>query len=328
MSDEMALHSSPSIRNEDLHSQSVSHVGTLRQVFDWNQIERSEGAYDLEDYDALVAGAAQYGIRVLPVLFNPPRFRSSRPKHHAHRGVYPPKRNASMAAFATALVRRYGRNGTLWSDHPELPKVPIYSWQIWNEPNIPIYWASGPSAKRYTKLLRVVGGAIEKADPKADIVTAGMPQSNLGIRFERFVAGIYRAGGKSAFDTLGLHAYARGSGGTIQAARLARKIMNRHHDRRGKVWVTEVGWSSGGPASTFRAGRKGQAKRVRGLLLGLAKRRRSLGLRGVIYYKWRDTRLHHGDHDYFGLHTGLLSAGGKAKPAFYTFRRVARRLTL
>lgn len=263
----------------------------------------------------------------MPVLSHAPSFRSSRPARGARRGLYPPKRNADMAAFTRVLVRRYGPDGTLWKDRPDLPRMPIHSWQIWNEPNVPVYWASGPSPSKYTRLLRVVGKAIEQEDPKAEIVTAGIPQTNTGISFQRFVTGIYRAGGRSAFDTLGLHAYSSTARGTLGAARLARGLMNRHHDRRGALWITEVGWASGGPRSAFRVGRKGQAQRVRGALLGLAARRRSLRLRGVVYYKWRDSRRLRDERDFFGLHTGLVSTSGQPKPAYHTFKRVANKLT-
>ena len=33
------------------------------------------------------------------------------------------------------------------------------------------------------------------------------------------------------------------------------------------------------------------------------------------------------EHDFFGLHTGLLSAGSRPKPAYHTFKRVANKLT-
>ena len=49
--------------------------------------------------------------------------------------------------------------------------------------------------------------------------------------------------------------------------------------------------------------------------------------RGVVYRKWRDSRRRRAEHDFFGLHTGLLSASGRPKPAYHTFKRVANKLT-
>lgn len=323
LADDDLIDASASARQHSLEAEHAAGAGTLRQSFDWARIERDPGHYEFGEYDAVVTDAARAGIRILPVLTNPPSFRSARPRKHARHGLYPPKHFADMGRFAAALARRYGPGGELWKADPGLPTLPIRSWQIWNEPNLTIYWETGPSPRRYVKLLRTVGKAIKKVDRKAEILTAGMPQSNLGIPFERFVAGIYKAGGKSAFDTLAVHPYARGAHGVVLAARLARRLMNSHGDRRGRMWITEFGWATSGPRSVFRVSRKGQAKRIRAALLGLARRRSSLRLRGVVYHKWRDTRHPPKHGDFFGNHTGLLKASGRRKPGYFAFRRAA-----
>lgn len=327
MVDDVLLDGSANMRGRDLRGMAHARVGTLREQFDWARIERSPGVYDFADYDAFMASAAAYRIRVLPVLFNPPDFASRRPRRHAHRGVYPPKRNADMARFAAAMVRRYGPDGAFWKEHPGLPAVPVHAWQVWNEPNIPVYWRGGVNARAYTKLLRTVGAAIKKENPGAEVITAGIPNSNTGQPFAKFVRGIYRAGGRSAFDALSIHPYARNYRGTVAGVRYARRLMNRHGDRAGRIWVTELGWSSSGPRSAFRVGRRGQARQVSAALRALARRRRSLRLDGVIYYKWRDTRRTRRQHDFFGLHTGLNSWRAHPKPALARFRRAARAVT-
>jgi polysaccharide biosynthesis protein PslG len=320
------IEAGPDYRDGALAGQARVGVGLLRQNFDWGRIERSPGRYDLRAYDEIVAAAAERRIRVMPVLFGAPAFRSSRPARGARRGAYPPRRFSEMGDFAAVLVRRYGPGGSLWRERPRLRALAIRNWQVWNEPNLRAYWASGVSPRQYRRLLSAVGGAIKRLDRRAEIVTAGLPQSRLGMSFQRFVGRLYRAGGKRAFDTLAVHPYARGASGTIGAAKLARRLMKRYGDGRARIRITEVGWSSGGPRSSFRAGSRGQASRIRRTLLGLAARRKRLRLRGVVYYKWRDTRLHSGIRDFWGLHTGLLRAGGSRKPAYHAFRRAARRL--
>ena len=321
--DDELIGASPAARRAALRAEGSAGAGTLRQTFDWADIERHPGRYDLSAYDSLVAEAAAAGLRVLPVLSHPPGFRSSRPRRHARRGVYPPRRYSDMARFAAVLARRYGPGGTLWKERPDVPLRPIRSWQVWNEPNLTVYWASGVSPRGYTRLLRTVGRAIKRVDRGAEILTAGLPQSRLGMSFERFVTGIYGAGGRSAFDTLAVHPYARGSRGVLGAARLARRLMDRNGDRGAHIWITELGWATGGPQSAFRVGSSGQASRIRGTLLGLARLRSRLLLRGIVYYKWRDTRARKG-RDFFGNHTGLLEANGRRKPGYYAFWRAAR----
>ena len=59
----------------------------------------------------------------------------------------PPLRRATptdFARFLRALVARYGPNGSLWAEHPEVAAQPVRDWQIWNEPNLTRYWNVAP----------------------------------------------------------------------------------------------------------------------------------------------------------------------------------------
>ena len=89
------------------------------------------------------------------------------------------------------------------------------------------------------------------------------------------------------------------------------------------IWITEVGWASGGPASPFTVGERGQAERVRQALGWLSRSREELGLLGVIYYSWRDAPVYEGGQDFFGLHTGLLDIEGRPKSALSAYRAAA-----
>ncbi|MGH2846397.1 MAG: hypothetical protein ACRDL0_10355, partial [Thermoleophilaceae bacterium] len=102
------------VRTSNLSAQAAIGIQTIRQTFDWSTIERRRGRYDLRYHDDYVAKAAAHGIRIVPVLFNPPSFH--KPKRG--RATCPPRRNATFARFAKALVRRYGRRGTLWRQRP------------------------------------------------------------------------------------------------------------------------------------------------------------------------------------------------------------------
>lgn len=316
-------------REATFAAQQLAGIGLIRQTFDWAAIERRRNHYDFSNYDAFVAAAARHGIEILPVLFDPPRFRSSRPRRHYQPGTYYPRRYADLGAFGAAVARRYGRDGTLWAEHPELPRLPITAYQVWNEPNLPFYSPPRPNARRYVRLLKATGRRIRRVDPAAEIVSAGMPDSKLSRpRIYTFLARMYRAGARGAFDTLAINPYARRPGGVLGILRRVRSIMRRHHDRRAQLWVTEMGWSDRGPGSTFRAGPRGQGQRIRRTLAALNRARRSLNLRGVIYYSWRDGRPYAPSfRDFWGLHTGLLRVNGTPKPAFAAFRRATAALT-
>jgi hypothetical protein len=313
-------------RTSNLSKQASLGVRLQRQAFNWSQIETSPGQYNLGYYDAYVAAAAAHRIRILPILFNPPSFQVAR---RSGRATCPPRSNASFAAFAKALVRRYGSNGTLWRSRPNLPKTPITAWQIWNEPNLRVYWCNKPNARQYVRMLRVVGKGIKKVDRRAEIVTAGLPPSKLTgtVPLSRYIAQMYRARGRSAFDTLAINSYAVDQRELGRLLASIRRLMNARGDRRARIWITELGWGDKGLRHRFIVGARGQARRITTSFALIRQQRRRLRLRGVVYFSWRDARPYPPQYkDMWGLHTGLLTLNGKPKPAYSAFRRAVRRL--
>ena len=305
--------------------QAGSGVGVLRHNFDWTYIEPSPGKYNFSVDDWWVAAAARKNIRILPVLFGSPSF-------YVHRhsgGVSPPSSRAAFANYCAALVRRYGPTGSFWAAHPEVPKRPIRSWQVWNEPNLRQYWYPRPKPAAYVKLLKAAYKAIKSVDPHAEVVTAGLPDSQLGtaMRFTKFVTKMYRAGAKKAFDTLAPNAYAPTARGVIRQVGRIRALMRKFKDRRAGLWVTEVGWGTSGPKSRFNIGAKRQATQIKRLLIGLHRVKRKYRVRGVVYYGWRDKPPYPPKYkDMWGLHTGLFTLSGKPKPGYRAFARVAPKL--
>ena len=309
-------------RPDDLSLTSIpgeAGAGIVRRPFDWYAIEYEPSKYRFWYYDAYVAAMARQHIEVLPILFDTPAFYSSAPPNVGRRGFYPPRNYAALGNFGAALARRYGPGGAFWAEHPDLPAYPIRSWQIWNEPNIKIYWPAGPNARQYTALLRAAGRGIKRVNPRAKIVTAGIPQSRLGIPMLAFIRQMYKAGARTAFDILAINPYGPTPGKVLFRVRETRRVMNARRDRRAKIWITEVGWASDGPRSPFLVGWDRQASQLASLWRTLAIRRGPLKLRGVIYYNWVDTPPTP-TYDFWGLHTGLITTSGYRKPAFWAFK--------
>lgn len=312
----------PGYRDSTLSAQQGAGIGIIRQTFDWSQIERSRGRYDFSVYDAYVAAAASHGIKVLPVLFNPPSFRSSKPKRHAKPGTYFPAHYSDLGTFGAAVARRYGPNGSFWTQRPDVPKVPITAYQVWNEPNLPAYSPPKPDARKYVALLKATARGIRAAYSGAEIVTAGLPDSKLSQpNVYAFITAMYQAGARGSFNTLAVNPYAPTSGSLISKLKKVRGIMRRFHDSGASLWVTEMGWSDNGPRYFLRVGAAGQASRIKQSIPALARARGSLKLRGFFYYSWRDGRPYAPRfQDFWGLHTGLLNLNGSAKPAFAAFK--------
>jgi hypothetical protein len=313
-------------RLSNLSAIRAAHGRLLRKVFDWSEIERSPGHYDLGVYDRYVADAASRGIKILPVLFNPPSFRA---RGHGGHGTWPPASNPAFAAFAKVLVHRYGRHGSLWTSRRDIPKQPITSWQIWNEPSLTVYWLPRPNARQYVRMLKVVGKAIKSVDGRrAEIVTAGIPPSLLSsaVPILRYIRQLYRAGGKRYFDTLAVNSYARNRSELGGLLRSVRRLMNRYGDRRAKLWITELGWATGGPTHRFNVGPVGQARRISSCFSLIRRLRGPYRIRGLVYFSWKDQRPYPPlFSDLWGLHTGLRSLDGRAKPGYFAFKRAAAR---
>jgi hypothetical protein len=308
-----------SYRAGNLQSQSALGIGLIRQTFDWARIETAPGQYDFSYHDEFVAAAASEGITVLPILFRAPDFHLGR--RHV-KDACPPANNATLAAFAQALVRRYGPNGTLWAERPGLRKLPMRSWQIWNEPNLSQYWCHKPNARQYVSMLRTVGGAIKQVDRKAHIVTAGLPPSKLSsaVPLTKFLGQMYKAKAAKYFDSLAINSYARDHRELGRLLASIRALMNKKRDRGGRIWITELGWGDKGVKHRFIVGEKGQATRIAKSLALIRAQRRKLGLRGVVYFSWRDGAPYAPDFkDQWGLHTGLLDVNGAPKKAFGIF---------
>lgn len=310
-------------RREALAAKRPAGVEIVRQVFHWEGIEPEPGRYALEPYDELVADAAAQRIEIMPMLFGAPPFRSSRPPGGGDDGVYPPRRPSDMGAFAALLVRRYGPRGTLWAERPEVPRLPIRSWQIWNEPNLPYYWPPRTDPAAYVELLRAAGRGILSVDPGAEVVTAGLPNSNLGTPYLEYLDGMYRAGAAGTFDALAIHPYARDVDSLVSVLTRARELMSRHGDPA-PIWATEFGWATGGPRDyRFTVGEEGQAARIAEAVDAFGRLRETLRLRGLVYYGWKDLRS---DGGFWGDHTGLLDFEDRPKPGLIAFRDAIARL--
>jgi hypothetical protein len=271
--------------------------------------------YDFSGLDRLIGDAARHRIRALPFIVGAPSW-------VPHGSQDPPK---AWSEFVASVVARYGNGGTFWSDHPDIPRKPVKAWQIWNEQNSRAFFFTKPSPRSYAKLLHAAADAIRSQDPKADVVLGGMAElagSSKAKAGTKYLRALYRIHGvKRDFDAIAVHAYAKEASVAVDQVERFRREMLRAHDRGAGLWVTEIGWSSANGGSPLAVGRSGQASRLREAFGQLAREKGRLGLRGIVWYSWADSRQTICD---WCAKSGLVSGGGHPKPAYRQYKRAAR----
>lgn len=273
--------------------------------------------------DSVVALAAAHRMSVLPLVEYSPPWDSRHPSSIAT----PPTSSAPYGRFIAALIDRYGPHGAFWADNPQLPRVPIRMWQIWNEPDFTAYWSRQPFEAGYVKLLRAAHTAIKAADRGAKIVLAGLPNYSW-----RYLASIYKFKGvRRLFDVVAVHPYTATPAGAVTILKKVRAVMNRHGDSKKPMMATELSWpaAKGKAHTNFENSTTvaGQATKVSQAVRLLARDRRSLRLQAFYYYSWiGNETLPKARVDPFSF-AGLLSfhdgVGTSAKPVLRTFTRAA-----
>ena len=275
---------------------------------------------DFAATDALVAAAAQRGLAILPVLQATAGWAARRTGD----ATSPPRDPATFRRFLAALVERYGPRGSLWVERPELPRVPIRDWQVWNEPNIIRYWSEQPFARSYVRLLRAAHAALHTADPGVTVVLAGLPNVSW-----KALRAIYRAGGRGHFDAVALHPYTGKPADVLRLIRYARRVMREHGDRKLPIWVTELSWPAAagklGQPSPFAVSDAGQARRLGRTLELLSGARKRRHIERVFWYTWLSAEVGPSAFDWSGLRR-LRDGTAVDAPALAEFRRWARRL--
>jgi hypothetical protein len=268
--------------------------------------------------DRLVRATAMRHLRLLPVVLYSPHWAAARS------AAAQPAHPADYARYVGALVGRYGHGGEFWKLNPDVPRLPIRDWQIWNEPNIPNYWPK-PFARGYVKLLRATHRAIHRADPRARLVLSGLTNDSWNALVK-----IYKAGGKRWFDVVALHPYTAKVKGLIKILAYVRYGMRRFHDGRKHIVLTEMSWpSAAGKVKHIgfnEVTEKQQARRVTAAFELLARYRRHFRIEAAYWYTWLSVDRGGYYFNYSGLRK-MTADGPRPKPAFRAFRRVVKKIS-
>jgi hypothetical protein len=261
-------------------------VDSIRMPISWAAVQPTQTSpLDFSGSDPLVRDAAIAGIDVLPFLFWAPRWAVPEgPVPRAGGAMAPrflPVRNGKQRSgwrnFVAAAIQRYGPRGSFWLENPGVPRHPIRTWQIWNEPNFK-YFVVRPDPVEYGKLVKLSYAAAKAADRGARIVLGGLFARPIEALIKRgppqayfaadFLNQMYERipGIKSKFQGYALHPYTGSYKNLTPRIEEVRGVLKAHRDAGKGLWVTELGWSSKPPrqGNSFAKGISGQTAQLKG----------------------------------------------------------------
>ncbi len=236
-----------------------------RHEYDWRRNDRIAGLF------------ARAGIRWWVILDFCPVWASedNRLMHS------PPRSNAEFATYAQAFARRYGRGGRFWRLHPELPRLPVTDYEVWNEPDSSVFWQPHPDARRYLDMYLRTRNAIKTVDAGARVIVGGLTGNGVGFLTQLLQA---RPGVSGHIDGLGLHPYGSTPAEVFGRVRAFRRALTRLGAGAMPLYVTEYGWQDSRRAVRYYAPPALKAAYITSSVLGLERSR--CGVAAILLYTW------------------------------------------
>lgn len=196
-----------------------------REELSWGYIESQPGQWRFDRYDTAVDVAYSHGIALFGLLDYCVDWASTAPTDAEKRWCWMPKIDA-WQNYVHRVVDRY--------------KDKIKHWQIWNEPNIGVFWQPEPNFVDYSKLLKASYKIIKSIDPDAQILGCNTSRCD-----QDFIEGVFTEGGFDWMDILGVHPYryprTPEETNLIGDMHKLVALMQKYGEAK-PIWITEVGW--------------------------------------------------------------------------------------
>ena len=255
--------------------------------------------YDWSFDDHIAGSLASHRLRWLPIIdYAAVWAQSNESVLHS-----PPRSAAEYAQFATAFAGRYGRGGSFWSGHPALPAEPVETYEIWNEPDNPVFWKPGPDPGGYADLYLQARAAIKTVDPTAYVIVGGLTAP---ATFLPAMAAA-RPGLAETVDGVAVHPYGPGPSAVLHGVQRARAALKSVGMGSVPLYVTEVGWTTSPAGALSWAPARLRGRYLISTLTALG--HSDCGVAAVVVYTWvtpeRDPRNR---EDWFGIHAPVNGA--------------------
>jgi hypothetical protein len=277
----------------------------VRMDFFWTDIETAPGVYNFSNFDRLVTALEARGMKPLFILDYSSLLHSdclTCPDWF----LYGPESQQTIKAFgdyAEAVARHYAGRGV--------------RYEVWNEPNLSMFWRPQANASQYAALAREAIGRVHVGDPSALVVTAGLSGFDFG-----YLTTLLNQGGANGADAVAVHPY-RQLGPETATDELAtmKSMVATTFSMARPIWSSEWGYSSSWFLDEF--GGDGSRNRQAVMAVREVLSSRLMGFPFANYYDIRDDGTDPAEPE---ENYGLIANDYSSKPAFtalHTLKTVA-----
>uniref|UniRef100_A0A7S3GK93 Glycoside hydrolase family 5 domain-containing protein n=1 Tax=Palpitomonas bilix TaxID=652834 RepID=A0A7S3GK93_9EUKA len=122
----------------------------VRMDFSWASIETAKGVYDFTSYDVLVGALLDHNMSAIFILDY------MNPLYDGGLSPYTEEGRRAFSSWAANATLHFAGKGIVW--------------EVYNEPNINVFWHPSPNATNYALLAKAASAAIKEATPSEIVV--------------------------------------------------------------------------------------------------------------------------------------------------------------
>ena len=147
-------------------------VKWIRMGLHWFMLEPSPGKREYDKLDTIMAAVKNAGLKCVVNVVGPPAHQSAGGTTVDRPDQYPPADYAVYGDLLIDLAKRYPQ---------------VTAWQIWNEPNLRMFWQPDDQPDEYSAMVKVVTDKLRKAVPDRTLVLGGMAYWSIMLKSEKLM---------------------------------------------------------------------------------------------------------------------------------------------
>ncbi len=214
--------------SDDINITLATELGAKIVRFDvpWVEVEK-RGKFQFRQFDSLIQRLRQKNISIVLLLaYGHPDHTDSEPAASFPFLPRTPEQRQAYLKYVRATVEHFHGSDI--------------TYEVWNEPNLKLFWPSADAATDYAKLLNEAVRTIREVDPTARVLTAGIANS-----YDRnsFVKKMIAATNMNQVDAVAFHPYREDGpeSSLLDISEFGNASAKDGHQL--PIWLTEWGYS-------------------------------------------------------------------------------------